>query len=159
MVYSGSIFLDCNFGHHDAYLFPEQKLGNEYAADYMLLGKSSDGYSIILVEFEKADVPYCRTKDNMESESVKKALLRLKIGKGGWGNFGIFLKNIGSSQKGIDVPIYRIFYYLVVSRRDYMNETVCEIRGQTMYDMHNVKIVTFDRLEDNIRKLKLYHSW
>ena len=61
----GSIFLDYNFGHHDAYLFPEQKLGNEYAADYMLLGKSSDGYSIILAEFEKADVPYCRTTDNM----------------------------------------------------------------------------------------------
>ena len=70
-----------------------------------------------------------------------------------------FLKNIGLSQKGMDVPIYRIFYYLVVSRRDYMNETVCDIRSQTMYDMHNVKIVTFDRLEDNIRKLKLYHSW
>lgn len=26
-------------------------------------------------------------------------------------------------------------------------------------DLHNVKIVTFDRLEDNIRKLKSYHSW
>lgn len=48
----GSIFLDYNFGHHDAYLFPEQKLGNEYAVDYMLLGKNSDGYSIVLVEFE-----------------------------------------------------------------------------------------------------------
>lgn len=40
-----------------------------------------------------------------------------------------------------------------------MNETVCDIRSQTMYDMHNVKIVTFDRLEDNIRKLKSYHTW
>ena len=26
-------------------------------------------------------------------------------------------------------------------------------------DMHNVKIVSFDRLEDNIRKLILHHSW
>ena len=78
----------------------------------MLLGKSLDGYNIILVEFEKTDV-----------------------------------------------PIYRIFYYLVVSRRDYMNETVCDIRSQTMYDMQNVKIVTFDRFKDNIRKLKSYHSW
>lgn len=39
----GSIFLDYNFGHHDAYLFPEQKLGNEYAVDYMLLGKILTG--------------------------------------------------------------------------------------------------------------------
>ena len=156
----GSIFLDYNFGHHDAYLFPEQKLGNEYAADYMLLGKSSDGYSIILVEFEKADVPYCRTIDNMESESVRKGITQIKDWQRWMGQCrDYFLKNIGLSQKGIDVPIYRIFYYLVVSRRDYMNETVCDIRSQTMYDMHNVKIVTFDRLEDNIRKLKSYHSW
>ena len=46
----GSIFLDYNFGHHDAYPFPEQKLGNEYAADYMLIGKSSDGYRDINLE-------------------------------------------------------------------------------------------------------------
>lgn len=62
-------------------------------------------------------------------------------------------------QKGIDIPIYRIFYYLVVSRRDLMNERALDIRSQTMFDMNNVKIVTFDRLEDNVRKLKSYHSW
>lgn len=55
----------------------------------MLLGKSSDGYSIILAEFEKADVPYCRTTDNMESESIRKELHKLKIGKDGWDNVGI----------------------------------------------------------------------
>lgn len=110
----GSIFLNYNFGHHDAYLFPEQKLGNEYTVDYMLVGKSSDGYSVVLVEFEKADTPYCRSTDNMESESV--------------------------------------------SRRDFMDEKELEVRSQTMYDLHNVKIVTFDRWEDNIRKLKLYNS-
>lgn len=156
----GSIFLDYNFGHHDAYLFPEQKLGNEYAVDYMLLGKSSDGYSVILVEFEKADTPYCRTTDNMESESVRKGLTQIKDWQRWMSQFReYFLKNIGLAQMGIDVPIYRIFYYLVVSRRDCMDEKAFEIRSQAMYDSHNLKIVSFDRLEDNIRKLKSYNSW
>ena len=69
------------------------------------------------------------------------------------------MKNIGLSQKGIDVPIYRIFYYLVVSRRDYMNDIAHDMRSQTMYDMRNLKIVTFDRLEENVRKLANNHSW
>lgn len=156
----GSIFLDYNFGHHDAYLFPEQKLGNKYAADYMLLGKSSDGYSIILVEFEKANVPYCHVNDNMESDSVRKGITQIKDWQRWMGkNLEYFLRDIGLLQKGIDIPIYRIFYYLVVSRRDLMNERALDIRSQTMFDMNNVKIVTFDRLEDNVRKLKSYHSW
>lgn len=156
----GSIFLDYNFGHHDAYLFPEQKLGNEYAVDYMLLGKSSDGYSIVLVEFEKANTQYCLSTENMESESVRKGLTQIKDWQRWMSkNQDYFMRNIGIAQKGIDIPIYRIFYYLVVSRRDYMDDLAHDIRSQTMYDMHNVKIVSFDRLEDNIRKLIMHHSW
>ena len=156
----GSIFLDYNFGHHDAYLFPEQKLGNEYAVDYMLLGKNSDGYSIVLVEFEKSDTPYCRSTANIESESVKEGLAQIKDWQR-WmlKNQDYFMRNIGLTQKGIDIPIFRIFYYLVVSRRDYMNDIAHDMRSQTMYDMRNLKIVTFDRLEENVRKLANNHSW
>lgn len=156
----GSIFLDYNFGHHDAYLFPEQKLGNEYATDYMLLGKNSDGYSVVLVEFEKANTQYCRTDSNMEMESVKKGLTQIKDWQRWMSQYKeYFMNNIGLTQLGVRIPIYRFFYYLVVSRRDLMDENALEIRSQDMYDLHNVKIVTFDRLEDNIRKLKGYHSW
>lgn len=70
-----------------------------------------------------------------------------------------FMRNIGLTQKGIDIPIFRIFYYLVVSRRDYMNDIAHDMRSQTMYDMRNLKIVTFDRLEENVRKLANNHSW
>ena len=52
----GSLLRDYDFGHHDAYLVPEQPLGAEYRADYMLLGRNSIGYHIVLVEFEDADV-------------------------------------------------------------------------------------------------------
>ncbi len=74
-------------------------------------------------------------------------------------NQDYFMRNIGLTQKGIDIPIFRIFYYLVVSRRDYMNDIAHDMRSQTMYDMRNLKIVTFDRLEENVRKLANNHSW
>lgn len=156
----GSIFLDYNFGHHDAYLFPEQKLGNDYIADYMLLGKSSDGYSIVLVEFEKAKTPYTLSNSNTEAESVRKGITQIKDWKR-WvdQNRDYFMKNIGISQNGIDIPTHRIFYYLVVSRREHMSDIAKDVRSQTMYEMNNTKIVTFDRLTDNIRKLKNYNSW
>ena len=47
-----SIFKYYHFGHHDAYLFKEFKLGTEYIADYVLVGKSSDGFEFVFVEFE-----------------------------------------------------------------------------------------------------------
>lgn len=74
----GSIFLDYNFGHHDAYLFPEQKLGTDYIADYMLIGKNSDGYSIVLVEFENANTEFILKAANTESESVRKGLTQIR---------------------------------------------------------------------------------
>ena len=36
-----SLLKDYDFGHHSAYLVPEQSLGVEYRADYMLLGHNS----------------------------------------------------------------------------------------------------------------------
>ncbi|MSU02141.1 Shedu anti-phage system protein SduA domain-containing protein [Tissierella pigra] len=156
----GSIFLDYNFGHHDAYLFPEQQLGNKYAVDYMLLGKNSDGYSIVLVEFEKANTEYLITTANTESESVRKGLTQIQDWKR-WidSNRDYFLRNIGLLQQGIDIPVYRIYYYLVVSRREFMNQTALDVRSQSMYEKINTKIVTFDRLVDNIKKLGERPAW
>ncbi len=156
----GSIFLDYNFGHHDAYLFPEQQLGTEYTADYMLIGKNSDGYNIVFVEFEKANVPYLITTSNMESESVRKGLTQIQDWKR-WIdlNRNYFLNSIGISRYGIDIPSYRIFYYLVVSRRDNMTDVAKDVRSQSMAERSNMKIVTFDRLVDNVIKLANYHSW
>ena len=41
-----------HFGHHDAYLFPEFPLGTSYKVDYLLAGRSSDGWHLVFVELE-----------------------------------------------------------------------------------------------------------
>jgi hypothetical protein len=40
------------FGHHDAYLFREFPLGVSHIADFLLVGKSSDGWHFVFVELE-----------------------------------------------------------------------------------------------------------
>lgn len=156
----GSIFLDYNFGHHDAYLFPEQKLGTDYIADYMLLGKNSDGYSIVLVEFEDANTDFILKSSNTEAESVRKGITQVRDWKR-WldSNKDYFMKNCGLYSQGIEIPTSRIYYYLVVSRREYMDERAAELRSQLMYEMQNLKIVSFDRLVDNVYKLSRYNTW
>jgi len=156
----GSIFLDYNFGHHDAYLFPEQPLGEKYKADYMLLGKNSDGYSIILVEFEKADVPFMITTSNTESQRVREGLTQIRDWKR-WldDNRTYFLNSIGLTSLGIEVPTYRIYYYLVVSNREHMGTRETNYRSQLMYEMPNLKIVTYDRLADNVYNLSTRPNW
>lgn len=69
-------------------------------------------------------------------------------------NRDYFFRNVGLLQQGIDISVYRIHYHLAVSRRDFMTPVALEVRSQSMYEMKNTKIVTFDRLVDNIRKLE-----
>ena len=40
-----------------------------------------------------------------------------------------------------------------------MNKLVVEVRGQSIYEKHNTKIVTFDRLSENIMKLGNRAIW
>lgn len=49
----GSILVDnFRFGHHETFVFPEFPLGTSHVADFLLIGKSSDGYSFVFVELE-----------------------------------------------------------------------------------------------------------
>ena len=149
-----SLYKEYNFGHHDAYLFPEQNLGAEYTADYMLLGKNSDGYSIVLIEFENPISPFMIASSNTESESVRKGLTQVRDWKR-WldSNRKYFLESIGLTAHGINVPTSRIFYCIAVSRRRDMNPTAQELRSQIAFEGHNLKIVSYDRLVDNIKLL------
>lgn len=48
----GSVFKLYNFGHHGAYIFPEFQLNTDYKVDYLLIGKSSNGFEFIFIELE-----------------------------------------------------------------------------------------------------------
>lgn len=56
------------FGHHAAYLFPEFQLGNSYQADFLLVGRNSDGYDFVFIELENPNGQI--TKKNGEFGNV-----------------------------------------------------------------------------------------
>ena len=150
----GSILLSYDFGHHSAYLVPEQQLGAEYRADYMLLGQNSIGFQIVLVEFEDVNVNYRLTTSNTESESVRKGLTQIRDWKR-WidDNRTYFLQSCGLSTISNGIPSWGIHYCLVVSRRTRMDNISNQMRGQMQHETPELRIVTYDRLVDNIRRV------
>ena len=44
-----SLFEDYDFGHHEAFIAPEQALGSDYRVDYMLLGRNSIGHHLVFI--------------------------------------------------------------------------------------------------------------
>lgn len=72
----GSILKSYDFGHHEAYLFPEFQLGNSYQVDYLLVGKSSGGYEFVFVELEHPNNKIF-LKDGSQGEAFRKGLIQV----------------------------------------------------------------------------------
>lgn len=135
-----SLFEDYDFGHHEAFIVPEQALEVDYRVDYMLLGRNSIGHHIVFVEFENVNVDYKIKLANMETESVRKGLAQIKDWKR-WidSNKDYFMKSCGLSSISANIPTWGIRYCLVVSRRDRMDETVNQMRRQSELEMSGLQ--------------------
>jgi hypothetical protein len=136
-----------------AYLFVEQKLGAEYQADYCLIAENSDGYHLLMIEFEAPNVKYLLENSNSESEAVRKGLIQIRD----WelwleNNRDYLFDSMGLKGKGIDIPLSRIHYCLVVSRRALMDDRARNMRSKTISAARNLRIITYDRLVDNIAR-------
>lgn len=68
-------------------------------------------------------------------------------------NRAYFIKDVGLSKFGIDVPVSNIHYYFVVSRRHYMNDNARLIRSRHMHEQQNLRIISYDRIADNIARI------
>jgi len=55
------------FGHHDAFVFPEFQLGNSYQVDYLIVGRGSGGYQMVLVELEAPSGSITMSKGSLGS--------------------------------------------------------------------------------------------
>lgn len=149
-----SLFEDYDFGHHEAYLIPEQALGAEYRVDYLLLGKNSTGYQVVLVEFEDVNVDFKLKNFNAETESVRKGLAQIRDWKR-WmdDNRRYFFDSCSLSFIREGIPSWGIHYCLVVGRRSRMDDISREMRAQLERETPGLHIVSYDRLVDNIKLL------
>lgn len=149
-----SLFEEYDFGHHEAYIAPEQMLGSKYRVDYMLLGRNSLGHQIIFVEFEDVNVDYKIKSSNTESESVRKGLTQIKDWRR-WmdANRLYFMRSCGLVDISRNIPSWGINYCLVVGRRNRMDDIANQMRGQSQQDISGLRIVSYDRLVDNVKRL------
>ena len=150
----GSLLRDYDFGHHEAYIIPEQSLGSQFRTDYMLVGKNSIGFQIVLVEFEDVNVNYKVANSNMESQPVRNGLIQIQDWKRWMDDYRqYFLDSSGLKGVSDSIKTWGIHYCLVVGRRKRMNDVANQMRGQRQWETPNLTIVTYDRLVDNIRKI------
>lgn len=154
----GGVFKYFNFGHHDAYIFPEFRLG-EYIPDYLLIGKSSGGYEFIFVELEH---PNGRTtlKSGHEGEAFRKGTYQVFDWKAEIeAHFpAVFATIIQYSNKAaLPIEFSELdssrFHYVVVAglREDYKESTYRDRRNKAI--QQNILTLHYDNLYDKACEL------
>ena len=91
---------------------------------------------------------------NSETASVRKGLTQIRDWKRWMDDHRIyFFDSCGLTEIGNSIPSWGIYYCLVVSRRNRMNEAANQLRRQMQAENPRLHIVTYDRLVDNVRNL------
>lgn len=149
----GSIFSEYSFGHHDAYLFREFQLGNSYQVDYLLVGKSSDGYNFIFIEFEN---PYGRiTLTNGEfGDVIRKGLNQINDWVFWIEESYSLLSESFEKETNNQLPkefykldTSRMNYVVVAGRRNDYKKKTNNLRRRLLKEK-NIKLLHYDNLYD-----------
>lgn len=156
----GSIFQGYLFGHHQAYMFKEFELTSTYKADYLLIGKSSGGYSFIFIELEN---PYGQitTKSGEFGSTFRKGITQVEDWDS-WieANYSS-LRLIFDKYKNPRIELPKEFFILDKSRLNYVviagrrtdfNEKTYE-KKRKFLKRNNINIMHYDNLFDNFENL------
>lgn len=149
-----------HFGHHSAFLFKEFQLGNSYQADYVLVGRSSDGWEFVFVELE-APVGKITTKNGDFGEAFRKGIRQVHD----WDTW--IERSYGSLRETFDkyrrsdmslpeefciLDKSRIHYVVVAGRRTDFKEETYRIRRKNI-KQGSVQILHYDNLTDTAEDL------
>ena len=154
-----SIFNLYNFGHHEAALFKEFQLGNNYRADYLLAGRASGGWEFVYVEFES---PYGDVvlNDGNLGQVIRKGLNQIDD----WKSFlelnystvcSEFEKNTNKPlpREFVKYDSTRMHYVVVAGRRDDFSSDNIRTQQRRIEQQRHIKIIHYDNLLDEARRL------
>lgn len=153
-----SIFNYYDFGHHEAFIFPEFQLSDQYRVDYLLIGKNSSGYSFIFVELE----------DPLRQITLKKGELGVTFRKGinqikDWrrfleANFTSFTNTLRSKYRNtklnwpdeFTIPDPTRYHFVVVAgmRKDF-EHTNTRRTAREHLDEQKIRLLHYENLYDN----------
>ncbi|WP_335918052.1 Shedu anti-phage system protein SduA domain-containing protein [Shewanella algae] len=149
-----------NFGHHAAHIFCEFPLGTSYKADYLLVGKNSDGWHFVFVELESPYGSVITSKGGLGNVFRK--------GQAQVENWDLWLeKNFSSLQeffkkhKKSDESLpeefcsfdkSRINYVLIAGRRNDFQDTTYRIQRKSVRN-NQIHLIHYDNVIDAINLL------
>lgn len=157
----GSIFNYYDFGHHEAFIFPEFQLGNQYKVDYLLIGKNSSGYSFIFIELEDP-LKQITLKNGNSGNSLRKGIDQTKDWKRfletNYDNFQQTLKNKYKNPK-LQLPdeFYtfdptRNHFVVVAGLRSNFQESTRRIAREHLSEQ-NIRILHYENLYDSAQAI------
>ncbi|MDU4950793.1 MULTISPECIES: Shedu anti-phage system protein SduA domain-containing protein [Clostridium] len=162
----GSIFSQYNFGHHEAYIFPEFQLSTNYRTDYLLVGRSSGGYEFIFIELEHPCGNITKQDGNL-GEVFRKGIEQTKDWKR-WLDRNYqslreyFNKNIKENDRlpseFIEYDSTRFHYVVVAGRRDNFKENTYCIKREYKKDQ-NILLLHYDNLLDLSKNIIEKHNF
>jgi hypothetical protein len=154
------------FGHHGSYAFKEFELPPNFVADYLLVGKSSDGYQFVFVELESPTGPIVNT-DGTFGVNIRKGLKQIEDWDN-WidGHFShlklMFQKYLGTMETMPDefmtLDKTRIHYALVAGRRKDYKERTYRARRKLKRE-RNITLLHYDNLIDTVQLFKQFGNY
>ncbi len=152
----GGILTNFSFGHHEAYLFPEVPLSNNYVCDYLLIGTSSYGYEFVFVEFESIN-ENITLKNGDLGESIRKGLKQINDWKM-WNDSNFislrtyFKKHLSPDYSSlptefIDYDSTRFHYVIVAGKRKHYNDYT-RLLQRKLKRNESTLLVHYDNLVD-----------
>lgn len=149
-----------NFGHHEAYLFPEFQMGNSYQVDYLIIGKSSDGWHFVFVELE-AVLGGITLSDGDLGSTFRKGMKQVFEWdtwlESRYASFSESLdkvKQLNSQlpQEFTQLDKSRIHYVIVAGRRNDFNDKTYRIRRKKQKDSSEL-LLHYDNLVDAAKNI------
>jgi len=149
-----------SFGHHNAYLFPEFALGNSHKVDYLLVGKSSGGWSFVFVEMESPNKSITLANGDLGS-SFRKGLSQIAD----WdkwldGHFSSLTETFGKCKRSneplpdefVALDKSRIHFLVVAGRRSDFHDSTYRTRRRKFRDNAEL-ILHYDNVVDAAKEI------
>lgn len=157
-------------GHHDAFLFPEFKIGTDFKADYLLVASGSGGYEFVFVELESV---YGRgnskvTIDTGELGAVfNKGLSQVRDWKMKINSDFSCIKEVLKPKKHkdkhwpdsfLEYDPARFHYAVVAGRRCIFTEKTYS-RRRELFKENDILLLHYDNLIDRAKHLETANSY
>ncbi len=154
-----SVLKRYSFGHHDAFIFPEFKLGTTWVVDYLIVGRNSDGYHFVFVELED---PYKRIvlKNGHIGDAFKKGLQQINDWKQ-WismhpnsmdETFNKYKnKNEQLPREFTNIESNRCHFVVVAGRREHFTENIRFHKREI--EINRVLMLHYDNLINSTRSI------